>query len=61
MPANSLRWAAAIGADYLDGGIMATPEMIGTPQSRVLYSGSRQLYDDHRELLESWGTTRVFR
>jgi 3-hydroxyisobutyrate dehydrogenase-like beta-hydroxyacid dehydrogenase len=29
-------WAERIGVDYLDGGIMATPEMIGTPQSRVL-------------------------
>jgi 3-hydroxyisobutyrate dehydrogenase-like beta-hydroxyacid dehydrogenase len=25
------RWAAGIGGDYLDGGIMATPEMIGSP------------------------------
>jgi 3-hydroxyisobutyrate dehydrogenase-like beta-hydroxyacid dehydrogenase len=30
------QWAAGVGADYLDGGIMATPEMIGTQQSRVL-------------------------
>lgn len=29
-------WASAAGAEYLDGGIMATPEMIGTPQSSVL-------------------------
>ncbi|MGV9798491.1 NAD(P)-dependent oxidoreductase [Mycobacterium sp. NPDC003449] len=50
------RWAAGHGADYLDGGIMATPEMIGTPQSSILYSGSSALYDDHRKLLELWGT-----
>ncbi len=42
------RWAAGIGVDYLDGGIMATPEMIGTPHSRVLYSGSQRLYDYYR-------------
>jgi len=54
------RWSAAIGADYLDGGIMATPEMIGTPQAGVLYSGSRQLYDDHRSVFETWGTTEYF-
>ena len=54
------RWSAAIGADYLDGGIMATPEMIGTPQAGVLYSGSRQLYDDYRSVFESWGTTEYF-
>lgn len=53
-------WATAAGAEYLDGGIMATPEMIGTPQSSVLYSGSQGLYDDSRELLESWGGAEYF-
>lgn len=53
-------WAAGIGADYLDGGIMATPEMVGTPQSSILYSGSQRLYDDHRELLELWGRPEYF-
>lgn len=54
------RWAAGIGADYLDGGIMATPEMIGTAQSSVLYSGSQRLYDDYRAVFESWGATEYF-
>jgi 3-hydroxyisobutyrate dehydrogenase-like beta-hydroxyacid dehydrogenase len=54
------RWAADIGVDYLDGGIMATPEMIGTPQSSVLYSGSQGLYDDYRDLLELWGSAEYF-
>jgi 3-hydroxyisobutyrate dehydrogenase-like beta-hydroxyacid dehydrogenase len=53
-------WAASIGADYLDGGIMATPEMIGTPQASILYSGSQRLYDDHRDLLELWGAPEYF-
>lgn len=48
------RWAAGAGVDYLDGGIMATPAMIGNPGSSLLYSGSRALFDDHRELLETW-------
>ena len=54
------QWAAAAGADYLDGGIMATPEMIGTDQSSVLYSGSKRLYDDYRPLLETWGRPEYF-
>ena len=54
------RWAAAIGADYLDGGVMATSAMIGTPAAAVLYSGSRRLYDGHRGVLETWGTTEYF-
>jgi 3-hydroxyisobutyrate dehydrogenase-like beta-hydroxyacid dehydrogenase len=53
-------WAADIGADYLDGGIMATPEMIGTARSSVLYSGAQRLYDDHRGLLELWGRPEYF-
>jgi 3-hydroxyisobutyrate dehydrogenase-like beta-hydroxyacid dehydrogenase len=54
------QWAAAVGAEYLDGGIMATPEMIGTPQSSVLYSGSQRVYDDHQHLLELWGAPEYF-
>jgi 3-hydroxyisobutyrate dehydrogenase-like beta-hydroxyacid dehydrogenase len=54
------RFAAGVGADYLDGGIMATPEVIGTAQSAVLYSGSRRLYGDYRELLEIWGRPEYF-
>jgi 3-hydroxyisobutyrate dehydrogenase-like beta-hydroxyacid dehydrogenase len=54
------QWAAGVGADYLDGGIMATPEMIGTQQSSVLYSGSQRAYDDHRGLLELWGEPEYF-
>lgn len=53
-------WAAGVGAQYLDGGIMATPQMIGTPQSSILYSGSQLLYDRYRNLLELWGTPEYF-
>ncbi|MCV7285333.1 NAD(P)-dependent oxidoreductase [Mycolicibacterium wolinskyi] len=53
-------WASGLGADYLDGGIMATPEMIATPQSAILYSGSQALFDDYRELFEIWGTAEYF-
>lgn len=48
-------WATANGAHYLDGGVMAVPEMIGGSGSQVLYSGSRQVFDDHRALLGVWG------
>lgn len=54
------QWADAAGIDYLDGGIMATPEMIGAPASTLLYSGSRAVFDDHRALLETWGTADYF-
>ncbi|MFD5081832.1 NAD(P)-dependent oxidoreductase [Kitasatospora sp. NPDC058406] len=46
-------WAAGRGARYLDGGIMAVPPMIGVPAAGpyVFYSGSRALFEDHREVL----------
>ncbi len=47
-------WAEERGARYLDGGIMATPTMIGVPEAGgyVFYSGSHALYDSHRAVLE---------
>lgn len=54
------RWASGIGVKYLDGGIMATPELIGTPASRVLYSGSQSVYDDGLGLIELWGRPEYF-
>lgn len=41
--------------EYLDGAIMATPEMIGTPESHLLLSGSAAVYQRHHQLLRTWG------
>ncbi|ACQ82346.1 6-phosphogluconate dehydrogenase NAD-binding [Beutenbergia cavernae DSM 12333] len=48
-------WAAGHGVTYLDGGIMATPPMIGQPGSSVLYSGSAEAFEAHRAVLDIWG------
>ncbi|MFF1919915.1 NAD(P)-dependent oxidoreductase [Streptomyces sp. NPDC058221] len=42
------------GARLLDGGIMAVPPMIGRPETGgyVFYSGDRELFERHREMLE---------
>ncbi|MFI6983140.1 NAD(P)-dependent oxidoreductase [Embleya sp. NPDC050154] len=53
-------WAVEHGIHYLDGAIMATPEMIGLPVASLLYSGSREGFDTHRELLELLGGARWF-
>ncbi|WP_327413799.1 NAD(P)-dependent oxidoreductase [Streptomyces sp. NBC_01233] len=47
-------WAEERGARFMDGGIMATPTMIGVPEAGgyVFYSGSRALFDAHRAVLE---------
>ncbi|ROP40463.1 NAD(P)-dependent oxidoreductase [Saccharothrix texasensis] len=48
-------WAAAHGAVYLDGGIMAVPDMIGLPGASVLYSGSATAFERLRPLMDLWG------
>lgn len=47
-------WADAHGIAYLDGAIMATPPMIGAPGAQILYSGSRTVFEEHRELFGLW-------
>lgn len=54
------RWATGLGARYLDGGIMATPDMIGSPQSRIFYSGAGDVLDEARPVLELWGSAEFF-
>ncbi|MFJ2583240.1 NAD(P)-dependent oxidoreductase [Streptomyces sp. NPDC087538] len=46
-------WARERGARFVDGGIMAVPPMIGVPDSGgyIFYSGSRALFDAHRDTL----------
>ncbi|MFE5334098.1 NAD(P)-dependent oxidoreductase [Embleya sp. NPDC056575] len=53
-------WAAEHGIEYLDGAIMAIPEMIGLPVASLLYSGSQAAFDTHRDLLELLGGARWF-
>lgn len=48
-------WAAALRADYLDGAIMASPPMIGTPDAMLLYSGSEHAVEEHRAVFASLG------
>ncbi|WP_067965444.1 NAD(P)-dependent oxidoreductase [Nocardiopsis trehalosi] len=55
-------WARERGARYLDGGIMAVPPMVGVPEAGgyVFYSGSKELFERHRETLGvPVGTTYV--
>ncbi|MEU7768199.1 NAD(P)-binding domain-containing protein [Nocardia sp. NPDC049190] len=53
-------WAAAHGIDYLDGGIMAVPSMIGAPGAAILYSGSRQVFETRRGILELLAAAEYF-
>ncbi|MBT2528481.1 NAD(P)-dependent oxidoreductase [Streptomyces sp. ISL-99] len=51
-------WAKQQGAAYIDGGIMAVPQMIATPAAYVLYSGDEQAYETHRPTLAALGGTK---
>jgi 3-hydroxyisobutyrate dehydrogenase-like beta-hydroxyacid dehydrogenase len=53
-------WAEARGARFLDAGIMAVPPMIGVPDSGgyVFYSGSPELFEEHRDTLAVPAGTR---
>ncbi len=53
-------WAADHGIDYLDGAIMAVPEMIGGPGSAIFTSGSPTVNAAHAALIESWGAVTYF-
>ncbi|WP_196255714.1 NAD(P)-dependent oxidoreductase [Micromonospora sp. WMMD558] len=43
---------AGLGAQYIDAGIQASPEVIGTDAATILYSGSPEAFEQHRATLE---------
>lgn len=49
-------WTARHGADFLDGAILASPEMIGTAETTIIYSGPRASFDQNAETLSRLGT-----
>jgi 3-hydroxyisobutyrate dehydrogenase-like beta-hydroxyacid dehydrogenase len=51
-------WAVGHGADYIDGGIMAVPPMIGGPHALILYSGSSRAFDACSGQLGALGTSK---
>ncbi|MFE2723272.1 NAD(P)-dependent oxidoreductase [Kitasatospora sp. NPDC059327] len=53
-------WVRERGARYLDGGIMAVPPMIGVSAAGpyVFYSGSSELFEQHRDTLAVPAGTR---
>ncbi len=50
-------WATAHEITYLQGAILAVPEMLGSPAAQLFYSGSPQAYEQHRHILDVWGTS----
>lgn len=51
-------WASDHGVGYVDGGIMAVPQMIAQPEALLLYSGSPDAFETHGPELECLGPSR---
>ncbi|MEV0827521.1 NAD(P)-dependent oxidoreductase [Nonomuraea rubra] len=51
-------WVAERGGEYLDGGIMAVPQMIARPGALILYSGSEPAFDRHEGALSAMAEAR---
>ncbi|ONI78600.1 6-phosphogluconate dehydrogenase [Actinosynnema sp. ALI-1.44] len=56
-PGQARELATRYDVDYLDGGIMAIPPMIGAPPAFVFYSGSRSAFDTNKQVFEAFGGT----
>ncbi|MER5223894.1 NAD(P)-dependent oxidoreductase [Streptomyces flaveus] len=54
----AVSWATERGVSYLDGAIMVPPPLVGHPESVFLYSGSQDVFDEHRATLASMGDPR---
>ncbi|WP_025846174.1 NAD(P)-dependent oxidoreductase [Paenibacillus ehimensis] len=52
---KAAKWANEQGANYLDGGIMAVPQMIAGPEAFLLYSGSPEAFETYRRELDVLG------
>lgn len=55
---KNAEWAAERRIDYLDGGILADPEDLGTANTSLMYSGSSRAYEVHGSTLGELGTTQ---
>ncbi|MGP3633579.1 NAD(P)-dependent oxidoreductase [Streptomyces sp. 24-1644] len=49
---EAAKWAAGHGAQYLTGGVQASPAGIGQSDSSTFYSGPKEVFEAHRETLE---------
>ncbi|KAK2798848.1 hypothetical protein FQN50_008709 [Emmonsiellopsis sp. PD_5] len=54
---QTAEWAVAHGAEYIHGGIMAIPPMIGQPHAVLLYSGPSAVFKGLEPTLSLLGTS----
>ncbi|MGA4843932.1 NAD(P)-dependent oxidoreductase [Streptomyces sp. G45] len=51
---------ATLTGDYLDGAIMAIPDVIGRPEAFLLFSGAPEAFEQHRDTLSRLGSATFF-
>ncbi|WP_194816452.1 NAD(P)-dependent oxidoreductase [Nocardia sp. XZ_19_385] len=49
-------WVRSHGAEFLCGGVMAQSDGLALPSSYLFYSGPREVFDKHRDLLRPIGS-----
>lgn len=54
------RWAHDHGIRYLDGAVMATPDLIGLPHGTILYAGDGAEYRAVEDVLRAFGGNPVY-
>ncbi|SFE97675.1 3-hydroxyisobutyrate dehydrogenase [Chitinophaga sp. CF118] len=53
-------WIRGIGADYLDGAILATPSQMGMPDTPIFLSGSGTAYQKSEQILKVLGGNLMY-
>lgn len=56
---DAAAWAYSRQIRYLDGAIMATPDLIGGPQSTILYSGDVSTFEECKVALSALGQNAI--
>lgn len=49
------KWIQDHNAEFLSGGVMVDPPLVGKPEAYIFYSGSRAVYDAHEQTLAVLG------
>jgi 3-hydroxyisobutyrate dehydrogenase-like beta-hydroxyacid dehydrogenase len=56
---DTAAWAAEHAIRYLDGAIMATPDLVGGPLCTILYAGDADAFEQHKVELSTLGSNGV--
>lgn len=56
---GAAKWAESIGADYLDGYVMAVPPGVGLPQTMLFYAGEPDVFAKHEATLKVLGGNSI--